>query len=203
MTSYTLNRTKRVKRLALRVIDQEVVVTAPMSVAKSEIDVFVSEHASWVEKQLVKQQGVETWRERMRAGEFMFLGEWCNLALENTLVVPRQQSVENWYVEQAHKILIPKTHAIAEQLGVQVNDIEIKKYKSRWGSCHQSGVIKYSWPLIQAPEKIIDYVVIHECAHRIEMNHSKAFWAIVESLCPTYKQRRKWLQDMTFKLGIL
>lgn len=200
MIAYIINRSKRAKRLSMRVVDQEVVVTSPMRFPKREIDTFVSDHVSWIEKQLAKQQGVEVWRERMRyeaGGEFMFLGEWREFDFES------KKSLHHWYIQQAEEILTDKTAQIAEQLGVFVAQVQIKKFKSRWGSCHQGGVIKYNWPLIQAPEKIIDYVVVHECAHLIEMNHSQAFWEIVESLCPTYKQRRKWLQDMTFKLGLL
>ena len=80
-------------------------------------------------------------------------------------------------------------------LGVTYGKISIRDQKTRWGSCSSEGNLSFNWRLILAPPDVLDYVVIHELCHRKEMNHSKEFWALVESLMPEYKERRKWLRE--------
>lgn len=80
-------------------------------------------------------------------------------------------------------------------MGVSYGRISIREQKTRWGSCSSQGNLNFNWRLIFAPENVLDYVVVHELAHRKEMNHSKAFYAIVESVLPDYRVSRKWLRD--------
>lgn len=102
--------------------------------------------------------------------------------------------------EEARKAAAPLEHP---PLSVQdraryirlARDISIREQKTRWGSCSSKGNLNFNWRLILAPEEVLDYVVVHELAHRREMNHSKAFYAIVESVLPDYKQPKKWLRD--------
>jgi predicted metal-dependent hydrolase len=61
---------------------------------------------------------------------------------------------------------------------------------TQWGSCTARGVVRLNWQLVKMPLHLIDYVVVHELAHLVEMNHSPAFWRVVESACPDYKQCR-------------
>ena len=82
----------------------------------------------------------------------------------------------------------------APQLGVTFGRVSVKDQKSLWGSCSRAGNLNFSWRLRLAPPEVLDYVVVHELAHRLEMNHSPRFWAHVARLCPDYKARRKWLR---------
>ena len=77
---------------------------------------------------------------------------------------------------------------------VTFNRIAIKEQKTRWGSCSSKGNINFNWKLVLMPEQIQDYVVVHELAHRIQMNHSKAFWQIVESILPKYQTCIQWMR---------
>ena len=72
---------------------------------------------------------------------------------------------------------------------VSYGRISIREQKTRWGSCSSKGNLNFNWRLILAPEEVLDYVVVHELAHRREMNHSKAFYAIVESVLPDIELR--------------
>ena len=83
----------------------------------------------------------------------------------------------------------------ASSAHVSYGRISIREQKTRWGSCSSKGNLNFNWRLILAPEEVLDYVVVHELAHRREMNHSKAFYAIVESVLPDYRAARKWLRD--------
>ena len=79
-------------------------------------------------------------------------------------------------------------------MGVSYNRICIKEQRTKWGSCSSRGNLNFNWKLIMMPEEILDYVVVHELAHRIEMNHSKRFWYEVGKMLPDYREREKWLK---------
>lgn len=103
--------------------------------------------------------------------------------------------IETWYKKNARNIITMRVDQYAKVMGVTYGRISIRSQKSRWGSCSSSGNLNFNWHLIMMPSKILDYVVIHELAHRIEMNHSKKFWEIVSKVCPEYKQRKLWLKE--------
>lgn len=114
---------------------------------------------------------------------------------------PYERRLEAPY-RQAAKEYIPKRAAYyAGLLGVDYNTITIRDQKTRWGSCSSKGNLSFSWRLILAPPKVLDYVVVHELCHRLEMNHSPRFWALVESIMPDYKTHRKWLKENGEKLS--
>ena len=77
---------------------------------------------------------------------------------------------------------------------VPIGNVRLKNNHSNWGSCSNKGNINLSTRLLLAPRDIIEYVIIHELAHRKEMNHSSKFWKIVEQACPNYKSKEKWLK---------
>ena len=82
----------------------------------------------------------------------------------------------------------------AGQMGVSFGRITIRDQKTRWGSCSARGNLNFNWRLILAPLEVLDYVVVHELAHRREMNHSDRFWKQVESVLPDYTWRKAWLK---------
>jgi predicted metal-dependent hydrolase len=94
----------------------------------------------------------------------------------------------------ARDMLAAKSRALAAELGKPVARISVGDPHSRWGSCASSGNIRYSWRLILAPERVMDYVVAHEVAHLAEMNHSSRFWRVVAKLCPEHETARAWLK---------
>lgn len=100
--------------------------------------------------------------------------------------------VTDWMRRCAKEALIQKTEIFSERMGVTWERIAIKEQKSRWGSCSSKGNLNFNWKLILMPERIQDYIVVHELAHRREMNHSPQFWSQVEKVLPDYRERVRW-----------
>lgn len=87
-----------------------------------------------------------------------------------------------------------RVHALNQQhFQRPINAIRLKYNTSNWGSCSNDGNINLSTRLLFAPAPVIDYVIIHELAHLIELNHSPRFWQLVEKAMPSYRQWEAWL----------
>ena len=90
--------------------------------------------------------------------------------------------------------IAPRAERFAEQVDRSIAKISIRDPKTRWASCSSTGDLSFSWRLILAPEPILTYVVAHEIAHRVEMNHSPRFWRVVADLGVDAKASRAWLK---------
>lgn len=99
------------------------------------------------------------------------------------------------YIQIARDIITQKTAYYAALMHVTYGRISIREQKTRWGSCSGKGNLNFNWRLILAPENVLNYVVVHELAHRKEMNHSPAFYAVVQSILPDYKTAKEWLRN--------
>jgi len=104
----------------------------------------------------------------------------------------------------ATRELPPRVLQWAATHGIAVARVTVRDQKTRWGSCSRRGTISLNWRLIQTPVFVCDYIILHELAHRRQMNHSARFWQEVERLCPAYelaehwlKQHRAWLKTET------
>lgn len=87
-----------------------------------------------------------------------------------------------WLAGEARTTLERETHHYAAKAGVTVARVGVGDPSSRWGSCSDSGTIRYSWRLILAPQWVRRATVAHEVAHRVHMNHGPEFHALVEQL---------------------
>ena len=95
---------------------------------------------------------------------------------------------------EAQKDLEKRVKVHAATLAVTVNSISMRSQTTRWGSCSTAGKLNFNWRLILAPHYVLDYVAAHEVAHLVEMNHSQAFWDVVESTLPTMARGGDWLK---------
>lgn len=153
--------------------DGVVVVRTPYSVPQRQVERFVEERREWI----LKNQ--ETLRE----------------ARNKRTVITEDMRREG--VEKALKIFPERVEYYARKMGISYGRITIREQKTRWGSCSSKGNLNFNWKLTLMPMEILDYVVVHELAHRREMNHSKDFWKIVEQVLPDYQERRKQLRELT------
>lgn len=103
--------------------------------------------------------------------------------------------LQGWYRARAREVLAARAAALAPVLGVTYGRVAVRDQQTRWGSCSSGGNLNFNWRLILAPPPILDYVVVHELAHRRELNHSPRFWALVAAHCPDYRARQDWLKE--------
>ena len=124
-----------------------------------------------------------------------------DLPLEKRQEVIRKK-LEQWYIIKAKEIIHERLELFIAKIGVKITTVRFKNQKTRWGSCSQKGNLNFNWKLVMAPTYIVDYVVVHELCHLIQMNHSKEFWQQVGRQIPDYKERRKWLKENGIKLFV-
>ena len=101
--------------------------------------------------------------------------------------------------ERIQTFIEEKVSHYASGMGVSYGRITMRNQKTRWGSCSSEGNLNFNCRLLFVPDRIVDYVVIHELAHRRFMNHSKAFWKEVEKYMPDYKEQKKLLSRFAIK----
>ena len=169
---YKLIRSDR-KTLAIQLTAEGVVVRAPRRLSDAEIDKFVNAHRDWIEKNLAKAAAKRPAQPpaRMTVEELKALG---------------QQAMD----------YIPKRVAFyAPKMGVTYGRITIRSQHTRWGSCSSKGNLNFNCLLMLAPPEVIDSVVVHELAHRKEMNHSARFYAEVKRVFPEYDRWHGWLKE--------
>ena len=176
------------KTLAIQINpDLSVTVRAPMYAPQSDIERILREKESWIQKHIEKIREQEEKRKKMQGEK----GEYGEL-------IERDYLTNEEIKKLADKALqhIPKRVSYyAKQIGVTYGKITIRNQKTRWGSCSSKGNLNFNCLLMLAPDEVVDYVVVHELCHLIEMNHSKAFWDQVEKVMPDYRIHRKWLKD--------
>jgi predicted metal-dependent hydrolase len=106
-------------------------------------------------------------------------------------------------MRRASTLFCERTTLYARKLGVAVPRVSLSSARTRWGSCSEKGGIRINWRLIHLPLTLIDYVVAHELAHLIEMNHSQRFWAVVASVYPEWRAARRELKSRAAVMPII
>lgn len=156
------------RSVSLIVREGRVVVRAPFRMSDKLVKEFVAKHRDWIERNIQKS--------KENSDKFATLSDEDVKKLR----------------DNARVFLTEKTKYFANIMGVKYGRITITGARTRFGSCNSKGDISYSYRVMLYPESAIEYVVVHELAHILEMNHSKRFYAIVERILPDYKERR-WL----------
>src|SRR5205807_5084711 len=155
-----------------RVRDDETVrVSFPRGGSKREAQVFAARQRAWIEKQLLRV-------EEARARPVEALGD----------------DVERELRDRAKGELPVRLLELAREHGVAVSRVSVRNQRWRWGSCSPNGHICLNWRLVQMPDWVRDYVIIHELMHVKRMDHSRKFWRLVARACPGYEAARAWLR---------
>ena len=158
--------------------DGNVIVRAPLRTGLPRIKRFVNQKQDWV---LGCLERTKEYRE------------------EKPLSADLSEAKRNVYIRKAKETITKRVSYFARLMGVSYRNITIREQKTRWGSCSSEGNLNFNCRLLFVPDRIVDYVVIHELAHRRFMNHSKAFWKEVEKYMPDYKEQKKLLSRFAIK----
>lgn len=221
--AYVLVRSRR-RSIGLEVRpDATLVVRAPTRTPLWFVESLLREKAGWIEEKLSKARSHVSLlpRHDFLTGErFPYLGrDWplavvafqktpltfddkAGFSLDIAAFDRGEVIFEQWYRDQARKLLAERVQHFAPLVGVSLPRLRITGAERRWGSCSTTGTVSFTWRLIMAPMDVIDYVVVHELAHLREMNHSVRFWALVVSVLPDYEERRRWLKEYGATLTI-
>ena len=211
--TFTLVRCRR-RSIGFKVDDRGLTVRLPLRASRRWLAAALQEHADWILRKL------DQWGRRPRppswdgAAVFPLLGREYVLAPrpdgghrmeplrggQRPLPFARgladgdvEELVGTWYREQALACFRERAEVYAARLGIAPPPLRLSGARSQWGSCSRAGGIRLSWRLVMFPLHLVDYVVAHELAHLIEMNHSPAFWNIVERIYPDHRAARREL----------
>ncbi|NLC43510.1 MAG: M48 family metallopeptidase, partial [Clostridiales bacterium] len=97
--------------------------------------------------------------------------------------------------DKALKVIPGRVAHYAPIVGVDYGKITIRNQRTRWGSCSGKGNLNFNCLLMLTPPEIMDYVIVHELCHLLELNHSANFWNEVERVLPDYKVHKEWLKN--------
>lgn len=199
----------------------KLVVRAPFRASMASIQKVLRENSLWIDKKKrearLKRRGNAP--KRFKDGEkFLFRGTEYTLNIEEKAEkffdrekgfciskeyrAQAKEMFESWYSIQARKIIFKRVAFFAQKFELSYTKVRITGAKSRWGSCNSNGELNFSWRLAMAPPGVIDYVIVHELAHLVEMNHSRDFWNTVKSMLPAYKKEKDWLDANGHKTDI-
>lgn len=171
-------RSKR-RSMAIQIrTDGSVVVRVPMHASDRAIKRFVSAHARWI----ADNRGQMFERRKKLA--------------DNPYDIPAWESLSAADKKIAKQKIMEHVDYYARRMEIDYGSISMRNQKSRWGSCSSKGNLNFNYRLAYLPEELLDYVVVHELAHRRHMDHSAAFWEEVETYYPSYKKCRQMLNDI-------
>lgn len=210
-------RSKRQKTAEVRVENGIVSIVVPVDLSQDRIEKILVNKSKWIRHKIVlhnRSMPVQP-KEYVSGESVTYLGKNYRLkvveapegsvklingrmqvALPQGMKAPHavKAALVEWYKEHAQANFRTRVERYAPIVGVQPNNIEARSFKARWGSCHLSGDIQYNWKIIIAPNRIVDYVVVHELCHLKQHDHSPKFWKLVGQVIPEYIECREWLR---------
>lgn len=194
----TFLRSLRARRVSLRVdtARRRIVLTAPLRMSHDMAIRFAQAQAGWIAARLKRlpdrrpfHDGAEVplfgvahrIRHRPDVRGTVWLEEREIHVAGRPEHLPRR--LRDWLVAELRQRLVPLVLAKAERVQRPVKKVGLRDSRSRWGSCGPDGSLSFSWRLVFAPPEVLDYLVAHEVAHLVHMNHSARFWAQARALC--------------------
>ncbi|MES2668130.1 MAG: SprT family zinc-dependent metalloprotease [Patescibacteria group bacterium] len=181
--SYEIRESARAKRLALTVSpDGRVTVTKPVRVSVKRAEQFAEKHEAWILEAQEKFRKLDE-RKKKRGIE--------------QIALPRPRKNSKAYKDaraHARALVMARLKHFNETYGFRYGTISIRDQKTRWGSCSAAGNLSFNYRLVYLPERLQDYIVVHELCHTKEHNHAPAFWAQMARALPEHASLRKELR---------
>jgi predicted metal-dependent hydrolase len=219
--TYTLKRSGKRRSIVLRIDDRGLTVSVPLRASEKWLHSVLQDKARWVVEKLDGWQTCKPAAIRWQDGETIaYLGELLILRVVQGLFATPvhrrgselwvfvvngsetahiEHAVSRWYQHEADQFFVRRVAHYAPLLNVVPHAVKLSEAKTQWGSCTAHGSVRLNVQLIKLPPRLIDYVVVHELAHLRELNHSAAFWRVVESACPDYANLRGELKAVAIR----
>ena len=209
----TVKRSKRAKRAALRLdpTQRTINLVVPERMPLYKAYHFAQNHEAWVRETLDKLAPPMPFKNETNLpifGDTVRISIAHNPALKRTTLKQHDDVLEvktyqddptNRITSHLKKLARAGLADIAtdkaEVIKKEIATVTVRDTKSRWGSCSREGELSFSWRLIFAPYDAIDYVVAHEVAHLIHMDHSKNFWTLCKQLSCNYTEGKYWMKE--------
>jgi predicted metal-dependent hydrolase len=184
-------------------------VVVPRELHDRELDRLLESKRAWIESKLAEvtrpaELGLDRPGHVVIAGSTIRVewsgGERVRAGLrDGTLVVggpggSAPTALERWYRREARRVTSEVVDREAGRLDLRPGAISIRDQRTRWGSCSRRGDLSFSWRLCLAPPPVLEYVVVHELCHLRELNHSPAFWRLVDAAQPGWREHARWLR---------
>ncbi|WP_201449394.1 M48 family metallopeptidase [Nitrososphaera sp. AFS] len=215
-----LQKSKRAKHLSLKAKITGFYLVMPVfhSLDNEELMKFINNKKTWISKtswyyeSLRSKYGEETFKPET----ILYLGKRYNLRVTRgstftatvsdnlnaiTFHVPDKRKfkkdIKHWYSKETTRIVLERLSILRQRDGnlPSYNKILIRENRSRWASCSKNGNLSFNIHLSSLPLELVDYIIIHELAHLIQLNHSKEFWKIVELCDPDFRQHKLLLRE--------
>ncbi|WP_350587163.1 SprT family zinc-dependent metalloprotease [Pseudoalteromonas sp. 3-MNA-CIBAN-0064] len=220
-----IKRSNRVKSATITVEESSVLIAVPRLLELERIKKLLKNKRQWIKDKIaLHYEAQPTSNKEFVSGEcFSYLGRNYRLKVNQGYYKPAKlingrfsvtlfagtnnaelikESLLAWYEKHAEIKFNEKVKRYADIMNVKYNSVGIKNYKSRWGSCTAQGDITFNWKVIMAPNRIVDYVVVHELCHLIHHDHSPKFWREVERFMPDYLECKEWLKHNGARLEL-
>lgn len=223
---YQLKVSTRRKSLALELHRGVVTVRAPQWLSQEDIESFILAKQDWLIDKLQNQQSQPQPCQYEDGEQILYLGNSYQLCLKPgrhyfsrldhddstlTMYIPSRvkdrkkyvkTKLKGFYQQQAEVYIGQRFTALQKQTGLNASAMELKFFKTRWGCCYSSGLIKLNPMLIGAPDWVIDCVIIHELCHLKHMDHSTKFWQLNQVFCANCDATKAWLKQHSISLHL-
>jgi len=222
--TYNLIRRKGQKHINIRVHhDGQVTVSAPYHAGIERIDNAVRIKQRWISRHVEdareRMSGVDELKSIPVTGQMHSIKithdptrrSFAKIDQERSTIELRSPSrnrearkteLARFLKRHSRKLISAEVESLSRRSGIAIARVYFRDQKTRWGSSSARGNISLNWRIVLLPDKIRHYLIIHELAHQIHMNHSPRFWGRVSRLCPDYIECDRWLKEHSYVLGL-
>ena len=113
-----------------------------------------------------------------------------------------KQALKRFYYQQCKMLVERAIQSYQNNFKIKPRSIRITDSKANWGTCDSQRQLTFNWKLAMAPQKVIDYVVVHEMCHMVHLNHDRSFWRLVGKILPDYEKEENWLALSSWKMTV-
>ncbi len=199
--------------------DGSVTVRAPQWADDKDVAKIVESRHFWIYQALAEWRDLnatKVLREYKNGEGFLYLGRAYRLSLiarqkeplkfkngrfqlrrdliESGEIKSAKQAFQNYYIEKGLERITERLRYFAPKVGVEYGKLDVRELGNRWASCTSKGNLAFHWKCMMAPQRIIDYIIVHELCHLHHRDHSQAFWNEIDKVMPDYRERKEWLR---------